>query len=72
MKKNDEFSFLLLELIICVLLLFLLVGVATWLWGAIMVGVFSLPALTYWQMWGLQILIWILIPNGRRISKGEN
>lgn len=72
MKKNDGILILLLELIIVVLLLFLLVGVATWLWGIIMVGVFSLPALTYWQMWGLQFLIWILIPTGKNISKGEN
>ena len=72
MKKDNDLIFLFLEAIIVILLLFLLVGVATWLWGAIMVGVFSLPALTYWQMWGLQILIWILIPTGKSISKGEN
>ena len=72
MKKDNDLMFLFLEVIIVILLSFLLVGVATWLWSVIMVGIFGLPALTYWQMWGLQFLIWILIPTGKSISKGEN
>ena len=72
MKKDNDLIFLFLEVIIVILFLFLLVGVATWLWGVIMAGIFGLPALTYWQMWGLQILIWILIPTGKNISEGEN
>lgn len=30
--------------------------VATWLWGQTMVPLFSLPSITYWQMFGL---IWL-------------
>ena len=72
MKKDNDLIFLFLEVIIVILFLFLLVGVATWLWGVIMAGIFGLPTLTYWQMWGLQFLIWILIPTGKNIGKGEN
>lgn len=28
-----------------------------WLWGVIMVGIFSLPSLGFWQLFGLQILL---------------
>lgn len=29
-----------------------------WLWKIIMVAIFGLPMLTFWQMVGLNILIW--------------
>lgn len=39
------------------------------LWGAICVGVFGLPALTYWQFFGLFILCNILFKSGIDISE---
>lgn len=39
------------------------VQVACWLWGIIMVGIFSLPALTGWQMFGLMILAGLILPT---------
>lgn len=40
------------------------VQVACWLWGVIMVGIFALPALTGWQMFGLMILAGLILPSG--------
>lgn len=63
---------------IIVMLLFALVlallgawiGVA--LWSAIMVKVFGLPALTFWQFYGLIILLHILLPGrGMRVKKED-
>ena len=34
-----------------------------WLWGVIAVGVFGLPALTFWKFVGLEILLYILLPS---------
>ena len=50
---------------IAVLILTILIGgwIGVWLWGAIMVEVFGLPALTIWQMWGLILLTHIIIPH---------
>ena len=46
------------------------IGVA--LWSAIMVKVFGLPALTFWQFYGLMILLHILLPGrGVRYKKED-
>ena len=46
------------------------IGVA--LWSAIMVKVFGLPALTYWQFYGLMLLLHILLPGrGVRYKKED-
>lgn len=44
------------------------VQVACWLWGIIMVGIFSLPTLTGWQMFGLMILASLILPTSH-VSK---
>lgn len=44
------------------------IGVA--LWGAIAVKIFGLPELTFWQFYGLMILLHILLP-GRGIQRKE-
>ena len=48
-------------MIIALFILQTIIGV--WLWGAIAVGVFGLPALTFWKFVGLEILLWLLIPT---------
>lgn len=46
------------------------IGVA--LWSAIMVKVFGLPALTFWQFYGLIVLLHILLPGrGVRVKKED-
>ena len=46
------------------------IGVA--LWSAIMVKIFGLPDLTFWQFYGLIILIHILFPSNRIFQKKED
>lgn len=41
----------------------ILAGIANWLWGLIIVPVFGAPVLTYWQMYGIMILIRLLLPT---------
>lgn len=42
------------------------------LWGALAVGVFGLPVLTYWQFWGVTILLHILFPGGSIARKSSS
>ena len=42
------------------------------LWGAIMVKVFNLTALTFWQMAGLDILFSMLIPHSTIFSNSKD
>ena len=49
-----------LAIILFVGLCFLFSAIGVWLWGAIMVPVFGLPALTYWQMFGIIVLARII------------
>ena len=55
-------------------LLLALVGawIGVSLWGAIMVNVFGLPALTFWQFYGLMILLHILLPGRGVRTKKED
>lgn len=53
----------LIMLPIIILLSFLTAGIATWLWGLIVVPVFGLPALGYWQMFGLIWLLRLVLPT---------
>lgn len=46
------------------------IGIA--LWSAIMVKVFGLPALTFWQFYGLMILLHILLPGRGVRAKKED
>ena len=46
-----------------IVLSFITAGLATWLWGLIVVPVFGAPILTYWQMFGLIWLLRLMLPN---------
>jgi hypothetical protein len=41
-----------------------------WLWRKIMVEIFNLPYLTFWQFYGLTVLIHIIFP-GRTVKVKE-
>ena len=60
----------LLMLPILILLSFLTAGLATWLWGLIVVPVFGAPVISYWQMFGLIWLLRLVWPN--HVSPGSN
>ena len=49
-------------LLFTIVLSFINAAIGMWLWGVIMVPVFGLPALSYWQTFGLIWLINILLP----------
>lgn len=48
--------------ILAIALIFAEVWVAMLLWNALAVGMFGLPVLTYWQVWGIKILLGIMLP----------
>lgn len=64
------------ELLGWILLLILLVGVLLfavpalelWLWGLVMVPVFGAPVMTFWQMFGLNLLIGLLFGKTVRVE----
>jgi hypothetical protein len=75
MKKYDATEIVLATLIaIGIFLLLALfeawIGVA--LWGAIAVKIFGLPTLTFWQFYGLMILLHILLPSRGASIKEKN
>lgn len=61
-----------LTALILALFTFVWAAIACWLWGLIMVAVFGLPALTYWQMFALIWLIRMIFPHGSTASTQEN
>lgn len=62
--------FRVLAIFLGIVLGFFLIGLIGWgLWGAICVGVFGLPVLTYWQFLGLFILCNILFKSGIDVSE---
>lgn len=50
----------------------ILAAIGVWLWGIIAVSIFGLPSLTYWQFYGLLILIRILLPKRNVKINKEN
>lgn len=66
MKNNDGCSTILIAAIIAICLVIvgnlIFAGIALWMWGLIIVPVFGAPALTFWQMYGIMILISCLMP----------
>lgn len=59
-------------LLIVIGFLFFVNWIGWLLWGAIAVAIFSLPALTYWQFWGLSILCHMLFVGSRVSSNSKD
>lgn len=51
---------LLVTLIVTILIAFMYVGILMWLWNAILVVLFNISAVTYWQAFGIYIISNIL------------
>ena len=70
-KTYDDYGWfaILGLLLVLVALVWLEVQIACWLWGIIMVGIFSLPALTGWQMFGLMLLANLILPSSHVSTK---
>lgn len=61
-------------LAIVLVVLFMIAGnfIAIWLWDMIMVAIFGLPALSFWQMFWLRVLMFFLIPHGSSVARRES
>lgn len=57
--------------IVIFLSLFIYAAIGCWLWGLIMVPVFGLPALGYWQMFGLMCLLRMLFGRSGSYSSSK-
>lgn len=57
--------------IVVFLSLFIYAAIGCWLWGLIMVPVFGLPALGYWQMFGLMWLLRLLFGRSSGYSSSK-
>ena len=57
--------------IVIFLSLFIYAAIGCWLWGLIMVPVFGLPALGYWQMFGLMWLLRMLFGRSSNYSSSK-
>ena len=69
--KDKIISRLVAALGVCTLLAFLYLlyaAIGCWIWGMIMVGVFGLPNLSFWQMYCLMWLIRLMVPNHLRMD----
>lgn len=59
----------LIVLIVTIGLSFIEAAIGNWLWSKIMVDIFSLPVLTYWQFFGLIWLAHIILPAGSTAAR---
>ena len=57
-------------ILLAILSVIIYAGIGCWLWNLIMVPVFALPALHYWQMYGIMILARMIF--GRDYSSSSN
>lgn len=67
--SGDEIGALFGALFLVIIAFFVLNFLYTWLWSIIAVSIFELPALTYWQVFGLRILLCGLIPYNTNTTK---
>lgn len=62
MMKKDWLSCL--GVIMTCLIVFVITNfLAWWLWGIVAVGYFALPALSFWQILGLRVMLYFIIPT---------
>lgn len=59
---GEAMTLILVTIIVIIAFSFVYAAIGCALWGAIIVPVFGLPALTYWQFFGIMILIRCFIP----------
>lgn len=67
--KNKGLT-LLVALIAAILIAFMYAGILMWLWNAILVVLFNIPVITYWQAFGIYIISNILF-NSAKIKTEE-
>ena len=68
---NEGCLIVLLAVIFIVAVLFLIPLLELWLWGIVMIPVFGAPALTYWQMFALNLLCGLLFRRDGNINTSK-
>ena len=53
-------SSVVIGLLLVFLSIFIYAAIGCWLWGLIMIPIFNLPALSYWEIFGLMWLLRLL------------
>lgn len=46
----------LVAILVTLIVIFLYAALGMWLWNIVMVPLFALPVVSYWEMWGIMIL----------------
>ena len=59
----EVFGKIMTILLIVLCLGFIGAGIALWLWNAVAIPVFGAPELSYWQMYGLILLLRFIVPT---------
>ena len=72
-NKNYEYGCLIFLVTLGVLLLFgfLYSALIMWIWNAVIVALFGLPFISYWQAFGLYILCNILFKNTTNVRSED-
>lgn len=72
-NKNYEYGCLIFLATLVVLLLFGLIysAIIMWIWNAVIVVLFGLPFISYWQAFGLYILCNILFKNTTNVRSED-
>ena len=77
MNKTSDYVFAAIGAIFVAIIVALLFGfigaaIALLLWNVIAIPVFGAPVITYWQMYGLMILIRLILPTSTATKKGND
>lgn len=72
-NKNYEYGCLIFLVALVVLLLFGFIysAIIMWIWNAVIVALFGLPFISYWQAFGLYILCNILFKNTTNVRSED-
>ena len=72
-NKNYEYGCLIFLATLVVLLLFGFIysAIIMWIWNAVIVALFGLPFISYWQAFGLYILCNILFKNTTNVRSED-
>ena len=72
-NKNYEYGCLIFLATLVVLLLFGFIysAIIMWIWNAVVVALFGLPFISYWQAFGLYILCNILFKNTTNVRSED-
>lgn len=70
MKENNGCLYWCVYLLATIIALFLYITILMWLWNVVVVALFGLPVISYWQSFCLYVISNILFKNGNAIKIG--